>query len=99
MRNKLGRELCEFGRKDGYISKIRQKLRRLPIRQLIAYITLACNWSATVEVRLCRLASTYNVWVIIMGTCIFSFSFMAALQVIIISHKTCSQIQTNFNQS
>ena len=54
-----------------FISKIRRKLRCLPKRQLIAYIILACNWSTIVAVRLCWIASTYNIRVIIVGTYIF----------------------------
>ena len=38
-------------------------------------------------VSLQMLASTYNMWMVLLGTYIFKFSFIAALQVVVISHK------------
>ena len=75
------------------ISKFGKKLRRLPIPQLIALITFACNQAGSIVPSCKRLQFTCNAW----GNCNLGLKIVTALQVLVTLDNYCSKVQSNDN--
>ena len=80
-------------RRDSHISKFGKKLRRLPIPQLIALITFACNQAGSIVPSCKRLQFTCNAW----GNCNLGLKIVTALQVLVTLDNYCGKVQSNGN--
>ena len=75
------------------ISKFSKKLQRLPIPQLIALITFACNQAGSIVPSCKHLQFTCNAW----GNCNLGFKIVTALQVLVTLDNYCGKVQSNCN--